>query len=93
VGVVAAPDRAARTAAGGGLADRIQALQDPAQGADRAYGAPRFTADLNEGVAPIERVNHKLVARVMREYWLAGIRLRRRAYPTIPDQSGRRFPN
>jgi transposase InsO family protein len=38
-------------------------------------------------------VNRKRVARVMREHKLAGIRLRRRVRTTIPDQSGRRFPD
>ena len=38
-------------------------------------------------------MNHKRVARVMREHQLAGIRLRRRVRTTIPDQSGRRFPD
>ena len=66
-------------------------LQDPAQGGDRAYGAPRITAELNGGAAPAERVNHKRVARVRREHELAGIRLRRRVKTTIPDQSARRF--
>ena len=60
---------------------------------DRAYGAPRITADLNDGVPVAERVNHKRVARVMREHRLAGIRLRRRVKTTIPDQSARRFPD
>ncbi|GEC76950.1 transposase [Microbacterium maritypicum] len=75
------------------LAARIRVLQDPAQGGDRAYGAPRITADLNDGVPMAERVNHKRVARVMREHRLAGIRLRRRVKTTIPDQSARRFPD
>ncbi|RII40828.1 transposase, partial [Galactobacter valiniphilus] len=57
------------------------------------YGAPRITADLNDGVAAARRVNHKRVARVMREHQLARIRLRRRVRTTIPDQSGRRFPD
>ncbi|GGF34417.1 hypothetical protein GCM10010922_07000 [Microbacterium sorbitolivorans] len=39
------------------------------------------------------RVNHKRVARVMREHRLPGIRLRRRVKTTIPDQSARRFPD
>ncbi|BDI24248.1 hypothetical protein L3i23_30240 (plasmid) [Herbiconiux sp. L3-i23] len=87
-----APGRAARAAADAALAARIRVLQDPAQGGDRAYGAPRITADLNDGAAAAGRVNHKRVARVMREHQLAGIRLRRRVRTTIPDQSGRRFP-
>ncbi len=89
----AAAGRAARAAADEALAERIRVLQDPQQGGDRAYGAPRITADLNDGVVPIGRVNHKRVARVMREHRLAGIRLRRRVKTTIPDQSGRRFPD
>ena len=91
--LAAAPGRAARAAADAVLAERIRVLQDPEQGGDRAYGAPRITGDLNDGVAPIERVNHKRVARVMRAHQLAGIRLRRRVKTTIPDQSGRRFPD
>lgn len=89
--LAAAPTRAAHAADDAALADRIRVLQDPGQGGDRAYGAPRITAELNDGVAPARRVNHKRVARVMREHELAGIRLRRRVKTTIPDQSGRRF--
>lgn len=91
--LAAAPGRAARAAADAALAGRIRVLQDPQQGGDRASGAPRITADLNEGAAEGERVNHKRVARVMREHALAGIRLRKRVKTTIPDQSGRRFPD
>ena len=89
--LAAAPGRAARAADDARLAARIRVLQDPAQGGDRAYGAPRITADLNDGVPAAGRVNHKRVARVMREHALAGIRLRRRVKTTIPDQSGRKF--
>ncbi|MGV9192745.1 IS3 family transposase [Microbacterium sp. MC2] len=89
----AAPRRAAKAADDAALAARIRVLQDPAQGGDRAYGAPRITADLNDGVPASGRVNHKRVARVIREHQLAGIRLRRRVKTTIPDQSGRKFPN
>ncbi|WP_454151633.1 IS3 family transposase [Microbacterium lacticum] len=89
--LAAAPGRAARAADDARLAARIRVLQDPAQGGDRAYGAPRITADLNDGVPAAGRVNHKRVARVMREHQLAGIRLRRRVKTTIPDQSGRKF--
>lgn len=91
--LAAAPTRAARAAADAALVARIQVLQDPARGGDRAYGAPRVTADLHEGTTPGDRVNHKRVARVMREHGLAGIRLRKRVRTTIPDQSGRRFPD
>ena len=85
--------RAAKATDDAVLAARIRVLQDPAQGGDRAYGAPRITADLNDGVPVAKRVNHKRVARVMREHRLAGIRLRRRVKTTIPDQSARRFPD
>ena len=91
--LVSAPTRAARADADVVLAAEIRALQDPAQGGDRAYGAPRITADLNNVVGGSQRVNRKRVARVMREHQLAGIRLRRRVRTTIPDQSGRKFPD
>ena len=91
--LAAEPARAARAAADAALVSRIRVLQDPARGGDRAYGAPRITADLNEDVPAGDRVNHKRVARVMREHGLAGIRLRKRVRTTIPDQSGRRFPD
>lgn len=91
--LAAAPGRAARAAADAVLAERVRVVQDPAQGGDRAYGAPRVTAELNDGVPAGQRVNHKRVARVMREHQLPGIRLRRRVKTTIPDQSGRRFPD
>ncbi len=88
----AAPGRAARAADDQLLAERIQRIQDPARGGDRAYVAPRITVELNDGAPAGRRVNRKRVARVMREHGLAGIRLRRRVRTTIPDQSGRRFP-
>ena len=91
--VAAAPRRAARAAADAELADRIRVLQDPEQGGDRAYGAPRITAELNESTPGAKPVNRKRVARVMREHDLAGIRLRRRVKTTVPDQSGRKFPD
>ena len=56
--LAAGPFRAARTAQDAALADRIRAVQDPARGGDRAYGVPRVTAELNDGVLPDERVNH-----------------------------------
>ncbi len=91
--LAAAPGRAAKAAEDAALAARIRKVQDPAQGGDRAYGAPRVTAELNDGVAPEDRVNRKRVARVMRQHRLAGIRLRKRVKTTLPDQSGRRFPD
>lgn len=89
----AAPTRAARQMADLALAERIRALQDPDQGGDAAYGAPRITADLNEGTAEDERINHKKVARVMRGHGLAGVRLRRQVRTTDADQSARKHPD
>jgi transposase InsO family protein len=89
----AAPARAARAAKDAELAARIVVLQDPKKGGDRAYGAPRITRDLNDGVGPDEHINHKRVARVMRARGLAGIRLRRRVKTTQPDQTGRKYPD
>jgi transposase InsO family protein len=81
----AAEARAARAAADAKLAERIRAVH----AADRAYGAPRITAELNDGAPPEERVNHKRVARVMAANDMAGIRLRRRVRTTFPNRPGR----
>ena len=89
----AAAGRAARAAADEELAARIRVAQDPKQGGDRAYGAPRVTSELNDGVPASERVNHKRVARVMREHQLVGIRLRRRVKTTIAEQTDEKFPD
>ena len=88
-----ADGRAQRAADDAALAAQITALQDPSQGGDRAYGAPRITADLNAARGPRERINHKRVARVMRVHGLAGIRLRRRVRPAAAEPSGRKFPD
>ncbi len=89
----AAPARAERAQADERLASRIRAVQDPTQGGDKAYGAPRVTAELNDGVPVEERVNHKRVARVMAETGLAGIRLRRKVRTTIPEPSDQKVPD
>ena len=85
----AAVGRAERAAADAALAEQIKAVQ--AQ--DRAYGAPRVTAELNDGATPAERVNHKRVARVMRQHHLPGLRLRRRVRTTIPEPSQAKVPD
>jgi transposase InsO family protein len=85
----AAAGRARRAAADAELADRIRAVHDQ----DRAYGAPRVTADLNDAAPPGQRVNRKRVARVMREHHIAGIRLRRRVRTTVPEPSHARVPD
>lgn len=89
----AADARSARAQADERLASRIRAVQDPAQGGDKAYGAPRVTAELNDGVPTEELVNHKRVARVMAENGLAGIRLRRKVRTTIPEPSHQKVPD
>lgn len=81
----AAPTRAARKASDDQLECRIRAVHD----ADRTCGAPRITAELNDGVssgAP-GRVNHKRVARVMRQRNIAGLRLRKVVRTTISEPS------
>lgn len=88
----AAGARQRRAAADAVLAERIRRTMDPATG-DPAYGAPRVTAELNDGVPDSERVNRKRVARVMRQNGLAGIRLRRRVRTTVPDQADTPFPD
>jgi len=63
----AAEIRVAKRAADQALEARIRVVHDE----DRTCGAPRITAELNDGVPDDERVNRKRVARVMR---LAGDR-------------------
>ncbi|PVU81405.1 IS3 family transposase [Cellulomonas sp. WB94] len=85
----AAPARAARQTADAALAARIAAVH----ATDSACGAPRITAELNDGAGEQERVNHKRVARVMRAHHIAGIRLRRRVRTTVPDPDGQLVPD
>ena len=81
--------RAARRKADRELAERIRAVH----ATDRAYGAARVTAELNDGRPPEERVNHKRVARVMAAHDIAGIRLRRRVRTTIPQPADQLVPD
>jgi transposase InsO family protein len=85
----AAPARAERAADDEQLAERIRVVHE----ADKAYGAPRITAELNDGVPPKERVNRKRIARVMAKHDIAGIRLRRRVRTTIPEPSDQKVPD
>ena len=85
----AGPARADRAAADAALAGRIRQVH--AQ--DRAQGAPRITAELNEGAPPGGRVNHKRVARVMRAHGIAGLRLRRRVRTTVPEAADQKVPD
>lgn len=57
--VAAVSRRTERRAAEAALAARIRVLQDPDRGSDRAYCAPRITANVNDDIEPIERVNRK----------------------------------
>lgn len=84
-----APARARRAAADAALAARIAAIHS----ADNTVGAPRVTAELNDGVPPGERVNHKRVARVMREHGIAGYRRRRRVTTTTPEPADQKVPD
>lgn len=77
----AAPARAERAAADAALVARIRVVHAE----DKTYGAPRVTAELNDGAAPEDRVNHKRIARVMHEHRIAGVRLRRRVRTTVPE--------
>src|SRR6185437_11404893 len=77
----AADTRAAKTAADEALTARIRAVHD----GDSTYGAPRITAELNDGAPEAQRVNHKRVARVMRTAGIAGYRRRRRVKTTVAD--------
>ena len=85
----AAPSRAARAAADAELAMRIRAVHEE----DKTCGAPRITAELNDGADPGERVNHKRVARVMRVAGIRGYSKRRRVRTTIPEPSGQKVPD
>ncbi|MEE1757900.1 IS3 family transposase [Streptomyces sp. SP18BB07] len=88
-----AADREARQAADARLPARIRAVHRESHG---TCGVPRITAELREAG---QRVNHKRIARVMREAGLSGVRLRRRHRTTVaglaaakaPDLIGRDF--
>ncbi|MFD7161762.1 IS3 family transposase [Kribbella sp. NPDC059898] len=85
----AAPARHARAAADAQLADRIRSIH----GEDNTVGAPRVTAELNDGAAAGQRVNHKRVARVMREHGIRGYQRKRRVKTTIPEPADRKVPD
>ncbi|MCD5422501.1 IS3 family transposase [Rhodococcus pyridinivorans] len=85
----AEPDRAARAEDDAQLADRIRAIHTQ----DNTYGAPRITAELNDGIAADEKINHKRVARVMRENSIVGYRRRRRVTTTVPEPADQKVPD
>jgi transposase InsO family protein len=82
-----AADRATRAAADDRLEARIRVIHQESAG---AYGVPRVTTELREDG---QVVNHKRVARVMRERGLAGVRLRRRHRTTIADPAAAKAPD
>ncbi|BBY58884.1 transposase [Mycolicibacterium sarraceniae] len=84
-----AQGRAARQAADEALEARIRTVHDE----DNTYGAPRITAELNDGAADGERVNHKRVARVMRGAGIAGYRRKRRVTTTVADPANQKVPD
>jgi transposase InsO family protein len=85
--VATAAARAKRAAADAVLAEQIRTVH---YGSDGTYGVPRITAELRDGG---QRVNHKRVARVMRDIGLAGLRLRRRHRTTIADPTAAKAPD
>jgi transposase InsO family protein len=87
--LAAAPARAVRASADTALAERIRKIHQ----VDRAQGVPRITAELNDGADPAARVNHKRVARIMRQQQIAGLRLRRRVRTTIPEPANQTVPD
>jgi transposase InsO family protein len=85
----AAPARGQRAQADAQLAERIRTIHQD----DNTQGAPRITAELNDGAADDRRVNHKRVARVMREHGIVGYRRRRKVRTTIPEPADRKVPD
>jgi transposase InsO family protein len=87
--LAAADTRAGKTAADEALTARIRAVHD----GDSTYGAPRITAELNDGAPEAQRVNHKRVARVMRTAGIAGYRRKRRVKTTVADPAAQKVPD
>jgi transposase InsO family protein len=85
----AAPAREERARADAELAARIRTVH----AVDSTQGAPRITAELNDGAPAGDRVNHKRVARVMRLEGIRGYVKKRRVRTTIPEPSGQKYPD
>jgi transposase InsO family protein len=70
------------------LAEQIRAVHTESAG---TYGAPRITAELRDthGMP----INEKKVARVMRKFHIAGLRLRKRVRTTVPEPSHTPVPD
>jgi transposase InsO family protein len=82
-----AETRELREAADAALADQIRAVHADSDG---AYGSARITAELRGNG---RKINEKRVARVMRKFAIAGIRLRRRVRTTIPEPTATPVPD
>ncbi len=88
----AEPDRAARADADAALAATIKTIHDT----DGTLGAPRITAELNDPTSTYhlgQPVNHKRVARVMREHEIVGYRKRRRVTTTVAEPADQKVPD
>ena len=81
--------RSTRRRPSNALTERIRAVHT----IDSAYGAPRVTAELNDGAEQAQRVNHKRVARVMRAAGIIGYRRRRRVRTTVSDPATQKVPD
>jgi transposase InsO family protein len=69
------------------LADKIKLIHAES---DRTYGSPRITAELQAtGLA----VNEKRVARVMHDYEIVGVHLRKKVKTTVPEPSDTPVPD
>jgi transposase InsO family protein len=81
--------RAERAAADAELEARIRKVHQ----VDNTVGAPRITAELNDGAVDGERVNHKRVARVMKAAGIAGYVKRRKVRTTVPEPTDQKVPD
>jgi transposase InsO family protein len=88
----AEPARAAKASAEQALTGRIRKIH---QDSRCTYGAKRVALDLADGTDgdPAAQVNHKKVARLMREHEIVGRHLRRRRGLTRPDKSAAPAPD
>lgn len=84
-----APARQARAEADRRLVERIRSIHEE----DKTVGAPRVTVELNTGVGPEDRVNHKRVARVMRAAGIAGYVKKRKVRTTVPEPADQKVPD
>jgi len=82
-----APAREAKAAEEARIVAKIRDFHTASKG---TYGSPRITVDLRDDG---EIVNHKRVARLMREHDIVGLHLRRKKRTTIPDETTPAVPD